>query len=130
MTWLLIDTHAAHRVRTAWLSSETKPEEKVFDARASELLPKLARNWKKRAKNLSGIVLVVGPGSFTSVRTGAVSANLIARWLKVPLYPLSVEESLDLAAVTARLAQGEVAPTGYAAPVYSAEPNITFPKAT
>lgn len=128
MTWLLIDTHAAGHVRAVWLFSDRQPEELLFEGRAAALLPKLARAWRKRAKTLSGIVLVTGPGSFTAVRTGAVYANLMARWLKLPLYPLRVDEALDLAAITARLMQGELPAAGYAAPVYDREPNITEPK--
>ncbi len=128
MTWLLIDTHTASRVRAAWLQVDAKPKELVFEGRAALLLPKLARTWSTHAKELAGIVVVAGPGSFTSVRTGVLQANLLARFLKVPLYSASIEETEDLHDLTARLQAGELMASGYVAPIYDAEPNITMPK--
>lgn len=73
-----------------------------------------------------GVCVVVGPGSFTAVRTGVLVANVYARLARLPLYGIDAAQAQDLAGLYADLVAGAVPPSGYVAPVYSAEPNITL----
>lgn len=76
-------------------------------------------------KDLTGICVVAGPGSFSAVRSGVLAANLLARFLHVPLAGVSVAEASDLSVLRGRLAMNDVPAVSYVAPVYDAEPNIT-----
>lgn len=123
--WLFIDTHAPGKSRFAWLE-EGKPVRPVeLDGRASVVLPRIAKTWKKK---IGGVCAVAGPGSFSSVRAGVLQANLISRLLKIPLVGVDVHEADDLPVLAARLYAGHIPSSGYVAPVYDQEPNITLPK--
>lgn len=69
--------------------------------------------------------MVAGPGTFSSVRTGVLQANLLARLLRVPLVGVLAEEARDLPKLSERLWSGNLAAATYVAPLYDAEPNIT-----
>ncbi len=45
-------------------------------------------------KNLSGVVVGQGPGSFTGLRVGIVSAKVLAYSLKIPLYAIPTFETI------------------------------------
>lgn len=124
MAWLFIDTHSPEGSRYAWLKAGHPTKAVVVAGRSSKLLPRLAKDW--RGRELDGVCVVVGPGRFTSVRTGVLYANLMSRLLSVPLVGIRAEESLDLDALAARLPG--LPAIEYAAPVYDAEPNITLPR--
>jgi tRNA A37 threonylcarbamoyladenosine modification protein TsaB len=82
---------------------------------------------RKDIAALRGIAVVEGPGSFSSIRTGVLVANMLSRLHRKPLYRLSRSESADLGRVRDLLAQGRLSPSSYVAPVYDREPNITCP---
>ncbi len=79
-----------------------------------------------RKTKLKGICVVSGPGSFTAVRTGVLIANVLARLHRLPLYGVDASQAADLDGLFRDLAAGAVPASGYVAPVYSSEPNITF----
>ncbi|MFA6098636.1 MAG: tRNA (adenosine(37)-N6)-threonylcarbamoyltransferase complex dimerization subunit type 1 TsaB [Patescibacteria group bacterium] len=80
--------------------------------------------------SLKGIVVVTGPGNFTSVRVGVVTANTFSFALNVPIVGISrseFESAEKLAVLGAqRLKIGKR--WTLAKPVYNAEPNITKSK--
>jgi tRNA A37 threonylcarbamoyladenosine modification protein TsaB len=125
MSWLFIDTHAPGQLRVGWLGEEVSI--KTYPGRASGLLLKLP-SIRKLKREANGICVVAGPGSFSSVRTGVLYANLLSRLLRVPLVGISVDESKDLDAL--RITHYALRSTEYVAPVYDAEPNITIPKSS
>lgn len=127
MAWLFIDTHENGRVRCAWLEAGRVVARREREGRASILLPLIAKDLAKR--RLSGVCVVEGPGSFSAVRGGVLDANLIARFLRVPLVAVSAADAHDLEGLAARLAAGDVSASAYVAPVYDREPNITVPRA-
>jgi len=74
---------------------------------------------------VEGICVVEGPGAFSSVRGGVLSANVLARLLKKPLVGIHVVESEDLQALSRNLEAGRHSPTSRVLPTYTSEPNIT-----
>lgn len=78
-------------------------------------------------RQLDGICVVSGPGSFTSTRTGVMIANILSRQLRLPLVGVALDEAQDLDVLTLRLTTHHAPRTAtYVAPVYSSEPNITI----
>ena len=126
MAWLFLDTHENGRVRLAWMQNGKVLKSTEKEGRAAVLLPLIAKDFAKY--KLEGVCVVQGPGSFSAVRGGVLDANLIARLNKVPLVPVNATDGLDLQAIAANLAQGELSSSEYVAPIYDAEPNITIPK--
>jgi len=75
-------------------------------------------------KDLTGLVIFTGQGSFTGLRIGTTVANALAFSLDIPIVKASGDEwrSSGLAALqTAR-------PQQFVIPDYDGEPNITQPK--
>lgn len=85
---------------------------------------------KRKGSNLAGICVVSGPGSFSSIRTGVLIANVMSRELGVPLFGVSLSETQDLDELTMKLQSGKILPQEYVKPEYDTEPNITLPKTT
>jgi len=125
MSWFFIDTHAAGTIRYGWLPDEVVTE----PAHARDLLKKLPQN-DQLIKRAAGICVVAGPGSFSSVRTGVLVANMLARLLRVPLIGVSVKDAERLPKLSKRMYDGSFEPSVYVKPVYDQEPNITTPKRT
>ncbi len=135
MAWLFIDTHENGRVRYAWLEAGRVLKRVEREGRASLLMPLIAKDLVtpsdsplKRGRELSGVCVVEGPGSFSAVRGGVLDANLLARFLRVSLVAVSAGDAQDLEGLAARIASGDVSTSTYVAPVYDREPNITIPK--
>jgi tRNA A37 threonylcarbamoyladenosine modification protein TsaB len=128
MAWLFLDTHINGRVRYARLDAGRVEKLVQREGRASKLLPMIEKEAKE--KDLTGICVVEGPGSFSAIRGGVLDANLLARLRDVPLVAVPSSAGEDLAALAARLALGDVSASSYVAPIYDREPNITTPKHT
>lgn len=60
-------------------------------------LDKLLKQHKIKFKNLKGIAVVNGPGSFTGIRLGLAVANTLSYFLKIPAVDITLNEikSLD-----------------------------------
>ncbi len=93
-------------------------------------IDKVLRKRKKTAKDIGGIMVVSGPGSFTAVRQGVVSANAFGYLLRVPVVGVKLDEFKN---------EDEFLEIGYkkllkakkgimVLPAYGKEPNITKPK--
>ena len=130
MPWLFLDTHAPGQVRLGWLS-EQGPQVAARPVKAHAALTWLAEIWPADPATIRGVCVVAGPGSFSSVRSGVLDANLIARWLNVPLIGVTVAEATDeqLPELARHLRSGSgPSPVPYVAPIYDREPNISTPK--
>lgn len=123
MAWLFLDTHTPGEFRLGWLDKNGSTRVKHYAEKAHRLLPRLARLMPRGLQDVDGICVVAGPGSFSSVRSGVLDANLLARLWRVPLVGVSAEEAKDVSTLTKRLASARGA--AYVAPTYDAEPNIT-----
>lgn len=66
---------------------------------AEDLLPKiksLLAEQKKRLHDLTGILAVTGPGSFSSLRVGVAAANALSYALNIPLRTLTTFALFDI----------------------------------
>lgn len=94
---------------------------------AEELLPRieslLTRN-NIQHKDIAGVIIFTGEGSFTGLRIGTTVANTFAYSLRIPIV-----ESTGKDWVKKGMQKLSTAKLGnYVLPKYSSEPNITKPK--
>lgn len=108
------------------LNIKAKRGQKDLLLRAIDRL--LAKN-KAKLKNLKGIIVVTGPGSFTGLRVGIVVANTLGQTLNIPVTGVKLADFgklSDLAELgkqrLKRAKKGEAV-----LPFYNKEPNITKP---
>lgn len=87
-------------------------------------------------QTLHGICVVNGPGSFSAVRVGVVTANVIATLLAIPLFPidlptlhkLQTNEHNSFGETMQRWLSTSPKSEKIVKPLYSAPPNITHSK--
>ena len=126
MAWLFIDSSTNQAARIGLLGSSMKLV--AVKGRSHAILPAIAKLLRPDAKkNLDGICVVSGPGSFTSIRTGVLVGNLLSRMWRLPLVGVTVEEAKDIETLTEGLRQSKYVPAERVLPSYDAEPNITKP---
>ena len=75
-------------------------------------------------KDLSGILMHTGAGSFTGLRIGTTVANAMAYSLNIPITSTEGEEWIGLGVENIKSAK----PGDLVIPKYNSEPNITKPK--
>lgn len=114
---------------------ESKIEEQGEFEQSERLLPlvdKLLRKNKIMLDDLSGIIVVSGPGGFTSVRIGAVTANTLGFVLGIPVagVPKLAGTTLQELVKEGLKKLKEVKVGEMVMPFYGAEPNITKPRKT
>jgi len=127
MAWLLINSCERATLRLARIPSTGEIKESVIQGSRSSILSELETILSpSEISQLEGIALVYGPGSFSSVRSGVVIANLLSRLYHVPLYGFTKDEAMDLIDVRRQLVSGSKQPSQYISPLYDAEPNITI----
>lgn len=129
MGWLAIDTRVNGHSVVSWINAG-QIETIHVEGKAARVLPVLARLTEARRTELEGVLVASGPGTFSSIRTGVLYANLIARLLEIPLIELSEEEASvgRFEEVIELYRQGKRTTVPYVAPIYDREPNITFPR--
>jgi len=81
-------------------------------------------------KKISGIIVVLGPGGFTSLRIGVASANALAFSLQIPIvgveYSNSQSDEWIITSGAKKLAK--IKQFKQVMPKYGREPNITLKK--
>ncbi len=97
---------------------------------AEKLLPEIDKLFKKQAykpSNLQAIFVVNGPGPFTALRIGVVTANTLAWALKIPVAGVKLNEFKNINELIKKgFAQINKARVGDSVePFYGKEPNIT-----
>lgn len=94
------------------------------------LIDKLLKKNKKVFKDLQGLIVVCGPGPFTSVRIAVAVANTLSYVLKIPIIGIeNKKQAKDEQNIKAGLLKLKKVKIGsYIKPVYGGEANITRPK--
>jgi tRNA A37 threonylcarbamoyladenosine modification protein TsaB len=128
MAWLFLDTHESGHSRLGWIARDKTPRRKDLIGRSHKVLGAIAASFPAPDGKLEGVCVVKGPGSFSSVRTGVLYANVLARFLRVPLVGVTVEEALSLTNLQNTLFKNHPSGNEYVAPVYDCEPHITIKK--
>jgi len=125
--YFFIDTRSRDAARFGWLDekggSKLWPTQPGSSGLISSVSLKVKQTDLAKAK---GVCVVAGPGSFSSIRTGTLVANLVARIYKLPLIAVKAPEVEDLEVLARSLNKRR--PISYAAPIYDQEPNITMKK--
>lgn len=129
MGWLHIDTRVNGHSLISWI--EGKDIETIqVEGKAARALSVMARLVQDRSSSIQGILVASGPGTFSSIRTGVLYANLCSRLLHVPLVELGEDESgvSHASSIITEVEAGTRLTSDYVAPIYDREPNITIPK--
>jgi tRNA A37 threonylcarbamoyladenosine modification protein TsaB len=85
------------------------------------------RSIKKSLSDVTGVIIVRGPGSFTAVRTGIIIANTLAKLQNIPIRGIVTNKALSPAEVLRQAAICGQKNTAVK-PWYGKKPNITKPK--
>ena len=135
--FLFINTTVSQRVHLSLANKDKvidRKNVKVGRRQAERLLPLLDKMLKKnkiKLNQLMGIIVVSGPGPFTSVRAGVMLANTLSYSLKVPSVGLKFSTKFnnleELFHQGIKQLKGK---KGFSSihPFYGKEPNITKPK--
>ena len=78
------------------LVNKSKPRLKKVSERLTVEIKKLLDSIKKDYQNLSKIIVINGPGSFTGIRTGITAAKVLGLSLKLPVCGISLFELLRI----------------------------------
>ena len=92
MGWLGIDTRTNGHSVISWVEGE-QIETVQVEGKAARALPVIARLLERRASQVEGVLVASGPGTFSSIRTGVLYANLFSRLKQVPLIEVLEEEA-------------------------------------
>ena len=96
---------------------------KPSGARCLRGINRLLKQNRINKKELTGILVVQGPGPFTAVRTGVVLANALAASLNIPSAGAQSDVWLNLKKYLLKLQSNKSIK-----PKYGRPPNITYPK--
>ncbi len=129
---LFINTTLLNKISII-LSDKVNFKKKEVKTRSDRLLfviDKILKENKLKIKDIKGIVVVSGPGSFTSVRASAVVGNTLSFVLNIPVVGVTAREfKNDQNLIKIGFKKLEKAKVGkFILPFYEKEPNITKPK--
>ena len=130
MGYLLIDTRARDAASVLWWK-EGKIDAWLENEQVMSVLHVIQERRAMFKDALEGVVVVAGPGRFSAIRVGVLTANILARWYRVPLFGVSYEEVATedgLYRVFEEIVSHRRVGTSYVAPLYDREPNITTPR--
>lgn len=87
-------------------------------------IARLLAKTQKETTDITGIALHVGPGKFTAVRTACIVANILAKELNIPLFPMTTEvEASPMAFAKIVSTKGGTRETSVE-PIFLGAPNI------
>ncbi|MAF13936.1 MAG: tRNA (adenosine(37)-N6)-threonylcarbamoyltransferase complex dimerization subunit type 1 TsaB [Parcubacteria group bacterium] len=136
---LIIHTADLEKVFIGLVSKSKLVSSKTFKAKyqqAEKLLPQIDKLIKEagyKLKDLKGIAVVNGPGPFTALRIGVVTANTLSWALKITVTAVRLSEFKDLSdlvkVASSRLKKAQQRKKGTTVkPFYGKQPNITIKK--
>ena len=130
---LVIQTTISGRI-SVWLvkarkilAEQTKTVEWHGSDQAVACVDRTLRSIKKTLADVTGSVVVRGPGSFTAVRTGIIIANTLSKALNVPVRGLVAKNPLSKINVLHQAAISGMKNSAVK-PWYGKKPNISKPK--
>lgn len=92
-----------------------------------EKIEKFLAKYRTKISDLTHVAVFRGPGGFTSLRIGAVTANAINFVQKTPLLEISEKEEKNLEdSIKKKIAKKDF--KKIIVPLYGKEPNITSPR--
>lgn len=97
---------------------DTRPEE-FFRLLNADL-----QSWNVRWDELRSVAVVIGPGSYTSLRTLTTLANTLAFALRIPVVGMKAVENSQDSEVLVRMAKLKSS-AGWVTPAYAHPPHIT-----
>lgn len=109
------------------LAKQTKTVEWHGSDQALACVDQTLHSINKTLGDVTGIVVVRGPGSFTAVRTGIIIANTLSKALNIPVRGLVAKNPLSKTEVL-RHASISGMKNSAVKPWYGKKPNITKPK--
>ncbi len=133
---LFLDTADFNTLHFAWIdpvTGKTREQRRPFNYAQSEKTAGYLEKFLQRSKNwhteLTRIVVVSGPGSFTGIRTGIALALALSLALDVEVVALTKDQLPSKIADLVRIkkSQFKKVSAGFD-PSYGAEPNITIKK--
>lgn len=95
--------------------------------RALVLIDQTLRHSHRTIADVSGVLLVRGPGSFTAVRSGLIIANTLGWLLNIPVQGIITNHQLSRAEVVGHVTT-ESYRRGIVKPWYGKKPNISSPR--
>ncbi|MBU1148845.1 tRNA (adenosine(37)-N6)-threonylcarbamoyltransferase complex dimerization subunit type 1 TsaB [Patescibacteria group bacterium] len=113
-------------IRSSFLSEKIiKPSKWQEAEKLLSMINQLFRKNKSKLENLQGVLVVKGPGGFTSLRIGVITANTIGYSLNIPVVGIRlgdkmIEKGIDQIK--------KVKTFKIVEPYYGRPPNITKPK--
>jgi len=99
---------------------------------SEKLLENINKILNKNIKKLKGIICVIGPGGFTSLRIGIATANAMAWALNIPIIGIENKDNLDNLNLINKNYKKIIKIKNFkqVLPKYGSEPNITLKKLT
>lgn len=130
--YLFINTSEQGKIRIALFNSKalivsmSKKGTVKLTEKLVFFITQLLKKQRKKFIDLKGIIVVTGPGSFTSVRIGCVIANTLAQVLKIGIYGDNAEKLTSDELILKSIKK--LKQNNFALPFYDREPNITIGK--
>ena len=124
---LFINTTDSNKTELALVSKEKIDKLEFVTNRdlSEKLLPqiqKLLKNKKIKLKDLTGIAVVKGPGSFMGIRTGVATGNTLAYVLNIPIFGIKQSQKMEnLTKISEKSKKLGV----FIKPLYNRSPGIT-----
>ncbi|PIR03358.1 MAG: hypothetical protein COV60_00725 [Candidatus Magasanikbacteria bacterium CG11_big_fil_rev_8_21_14_0_20_43_7] len=128
MKFLLINTSAFDVISLSLFDETTRDDMRIV-AHNRELLQSIDTFFTEHGianTEIGGVMVVVGEGTFTSTRLAVTVANTFAYVQKIPLLPISKEQTNDPQALLPLLLEQPVG--RYISATYSAPPSINMTK--
>ncbi|MBU1164032.1 tRNA (adenosine(37)-N6)-threonylcarbamoyltransferase complex dimerization subunit type 1 TsaB [Patescibacteria group bacterium] len=126
---LFIDTSDSAKATVALIDNQKLKKKIEFKAKfkQAELLLKQIEKLNINLNKLKGIIVIIGPGSFTALRIGATVANTLSWSLKIPVVGIK-QTDLDQVVIKSEKLISKIKNNKFVIPHYGKEPNITKSK--
>ncbi|MBI4133087.1 hypothetical protein HY478_00575 [Candidatus Uhrbacteria bacterium] len=127
--YLLLDPRQETDVGVALWGGAGTPRFHIYTRSYGSLLPYIAKKLKALSSKLKAILIIPGPGNFSTVRGAVVIANALGFALGIPVLAVTPKKGEPLPTAFRRAAARISRKTTekFVVPIYGHEPNITRP---